>query len=105
MEKIITIMIALETLQHSSFTPVVGQAFTLHADQALELVLQEAKLLGHRREEAVRDPFSLTFQGPQGLRVPQGTYRFSHAAQGEMEIFIAQVGDGPKGSLFEAVFT
>ncbi len=95
-------MIALETLQHSSFAPLLGQAFTLQAGH--ELVLHETTLLGHRRLEALRDPFSLTFRGPQGLRLPQGIYPFSHPSLGEMEIFIAQTADGPKGSEFEAVF-
>jgi hypothetical protein len=97
-------MIPLDTLQHSSFAPLLGQAFILHAGHEVEMVLHAATVLGHRRLEALRDPFSLTFHGRQGLRLPQGIYRFSHPSLGELEIFIAQAADGPKGSEFEAVF-
>ena len=99
-------MISLDTLEHSHFTRLIDQTFTVSvAGQAVPLELVEAKLLGHRRTEAARDPFALTFRGAHGLRLPQGIYLFGHGAMGSMEIFIAQIGDGAKGSLFEAVFT
>ncbi len=98
-------MIALETLQPSMFTPLVGHAFTLCVGPGVELRLAEVKVLGHKRPDAVRDPFSLTFSGTRGIRVPQGTYRVESGELGAMEIFIAQVGDGVKGAEFEAIFT
>lgn len=97
-------MIPLEILQHSTFAPLVGQSFLLKAGSGVELTLKTAKLLGNRRDAAQRDPFSLAFFGPQGLRLPQGIYHFTHSELGEVEFFIAQSGDGPQGSEFEAVF-
>ncbi len=97
-------MIALETLQHSTFEPLVGQPFTVKSGSDIQLTLHEAKVLGHRRDAAQRDPFSLTFRGPQGLFLSQGTYHFSHGILGELEFFIAQSGNGPQGSEFEAIF-
>lgn len=97
-------MISLETLQHSTFAPLVGQTFILKAGAGAELTLHQATVLGHRRATAQRDPFSLAFRGPQGLFLPQGTYSFSHSALGELEFFITQSGNGPQGSEFEAVF-
>jgi hypothetical protein len=52
-----------------------------------------------------RDPFSVIFTGPQGLRVPQGTYQFECETLGEIGMFITQVADGANGSEFEAIFT
>lgn len=98
-------MIALETLQHTDFDPLVGETFRLKAGaDEVPLTLHEVKRLGHKRANAVRDPFSLAFRGVKGLRMPQQIYHFSHSSLGEMEIFIAQSGDGAQGSEFEAVF-
>ena len=99
-------MIPLESVDHDTFAPLAGHAFTTTAGNGLvEIQLSEVKKLGHRRADAMRDPFSLTFIGPRGLRLPQGTYRFACEALGEMELFITQVADGPQGSEFEAIFT
>lgn len=99
-------MIPLESVDHDTFAPLTGQFFsTTTASGRLEIELHDVKKLGHRRADAARDPFSLAFRGPQGLRVEQGTYRFACDALGEIELFITQVADGPQGSEFEAVFT
>lgn len=99
-------MIALESLQHAMFADLVGQIFTLHTSAGnTGLVLAGAQLLGHKRTESHRDPFSLVFRGGRGIRVPQGIYRLECETLGAMEIFIAQVGDGAQGAEFEAIFT
>jgi hypothetical protein len=99
-------MLPLESVSHETFAPLVGHAFTATTtDGQVVLELTEAKLLGHRRDQATRDPFSLTFRGAPGLRLPQGTYQLNCGALGEIGIFITQVADGAKGSEFEAIFT
>ena len=99
-------MIPLESVSHETFAPLVGRAFTVMTSNGpVELTLAGAKLLGHKRDEATRDPFSLAFRGPQALRLPQGIYPFSCGDLGEIEFFITQVADGAKGSEFEAIFT
>jgi hypothetical protein len=96
----------LESLDHETFAPLTGEIFTIAVgDGTVELRLAEVKKLGHRRAEATRDPFSVSFTGAQGMRLPQGIYQFSNASLGVIEMFIAQVGDGAKGSEFEAIFT
>ncbi|MEO5914476.1 MAG: hypothetical protein ABIS50_09610 [Luteolibacter sp.] len=99
-------MIPLETVDHDTFVPLERHAFVaLIGTAKVELRLHSIQKLGHKRSDAARDPFSITFRGPQGLRFPQGTYRFSCDALGEIEIFITQVADGSQGSEFEAIFT
>jgi hypothetical protein len=62
-------------------------------------------LLGHRRTGTSRDPFSLTFRGPAGLRGEQGIHRLEHPELGVLEIFLVQIAGQPDGSVFEAIFT
>jgi hypothetical protein len=99
-------MTPLESVSQETFAPLVGQAFTATTtDGQVELHLAEVKLLGHKRDQATRDPFSLAFRGKPGLRLPQGTYQLNCGSLGEIGIFITQVADGAKGSEFEAIFT
>lgn len=95
-------MISLDTVQLETFAPLVGRSFVT-AEVRLEL--SDVRTLGHKRPAAQRDPFALTFRGAQGLRLPQGIYRFECEGLGEIEFFITQIGDGAKGSEFEAIFT
>ena len=99
-------MIPLESVDHDTFSPLTGRTFaTMIGETQLELELSEVKMLGHKRSEASRDPFSLLFRSPQELRLPQGIYCFECEALGEIELFITQVGRGAQGSEFEAIFT
>jgi hypothetical protein len=99
-------MIDLETLQHASFESLVGQAFSLEiGDDKLPMELAEARLLGGRRPDATREPFSLIFRSAPGVHLPQGIYRFENADLGVMEFFITQIAALPAGSEFEAIFT
>lgn len=99
-------MIALETVEHSTFAPFEGHDFKISTGTTpIVLRLNSVKKLGNKRANADRDPFSLTFRGSQGLRLPQRIYHFTCEGFGEIELFITQVADGPQGSEFEAVFT
>lgn len=98
-------MIALETLEHRTFTPLVGKVFTVAAGEGVELTLKEARSLGQKRLEAYREPFALTFQGAQSLRLPQSIYRLSCPELGELELFMTQVSGNAQGSEFEAIFS
>ena len=96
----------LESLDYETFAPLTGDVFTLTVGEtSLELRLGEVKKLGHRHPGATRDPFSLSFIGPRGLRVNQGIGQLTHATLGKVEMFLTQVGDGANGSELEAIFT
>jgi hypothetical protein len=103
-----TLMISLESLEHTTFEPLVGNVFVVAVvggTKTVELTLVEVNTLGHRRPDAKRNPFALLFRGPVGLRLPQGIYRFEHASTGALEFFITQVSAKPEGCEFEAIFT
>jgi len=48
--------------------------------------------------------YSLLFQGPISLRMPQGTHRLQHPALGELEIFLTAVAGNQGGFTYESVF-
>lgn len=99
-------MIPLESVDHDTFAPLTGHVFsTTAAGGRVELELHTVLKLGHRRAGATRDPFSLSFAGSRGLRLPQGIYHFECGGLGGIELFITQVADGPQGAEFEAIFT
>ncbi len=97
----------LETLASGHFEPLLGSVFRMlpAADEPVALELAEVNVLGHRRSEAARDPFSLIFRGPTGQRYGQGMAVLEHAELGRMELFLTQIADRPDGSVFEAIFT
>lgn len=96
----------LESVARETFAPFIGRSFIVTAgDARIEMELSEVKALGHKRPDAPRDPFSLTFRGAPGLRLPQGIYHMSCEGLGEIEPFITQNAGGSGGSEFEAIFT
>ena len=52
-----------------------------------------------------RKPFSLSFIGPEGVRLPQGTYHFEHDELGEFDVFIVPIGRQGNQLTFEAIYT
>lgn len=101
--------LALDALEAGFFEPLRDSVFLLMGGQGdlpeIELKLVEVSVLGHRRPDAVREPFSLTFRGPAGCRLGQGIQRLRHPEAGVVEVFITQIGDGAGGSQFEVIFT
>ena len=97
-------MLDLATVRCEQFIPCLDQDFEIvFSDGALPLKLSEARPLGVR-PESIREPFSLTFLGRAGLRLPQGVYKMRNSALGEMEIFLVQIAVDQSSSTFEAVF-
>ena len=97
-------MLDLATVRCEQFAACLNQDFELvFPDGTLPLKLSEARPLGVR-PESTREPFSLTFVGRAGLRLPQAIYKMRNAQLGEMEIFLVQIAADQKSSAFEAVF-
>ena len=97
-------MLDLAEVRRDQFAACLNQDFAIVlSDGALLLQLSEARPLG-TRPESIREPFSLTFVGRAGLRLPQGIYKMRNAQLGEMEIFLVQIAVDQNRSAFEAVF-
>jgi hypothetical protein len=94
----------LATVRCEQFAACLNQDFEIvFTDGTLPVRLSEARPLGVR-PESIREPFSLTFAGRAGLRLPQNIYKLRHATLGEMEIFLVQIAADQTSSTFEAVF-
>lgn len=97
-------LLDLATAELATFLPWVGRSFQLAGLPApVTLELAQCRPMGAPWPGGKREPFALDFLGTPGLRLPQHIYRFESESIA-FEIFISQVGDGPKGSEFEAVF-
>ena len=97
-------MLDLAKVQCADFASCLNQDFQIvFTDGTLTV-----KLIGANPrtapEGALRDPFTLTFLGAPGLRLPQRIYRLTNAQLGEMEIFLVQIAADQTSSTFEAVF-
>ncbi len=91
------------------FHPMAGGNFQIIIDEqpAVEIRLSEIRAQQVRDFPGkLREPFSLFFEGGQGVFCPQGNYRLRHAASGwEAEMFIVPVGEVPDGGYrYQAVF-
>jgi hypothetical protein len=97
-----------ERLSADIFQPLIGTAFVVsdEADGRVELTLSSVVT----RDQAVPDApegwvaFTLQFEGPREPLVPQGTYRFRHAATGGIDIFIVPIAQNETATIYEAVF-
>ena len=77
----------------------------VEAPRPVELTLVEVK----RFASGPSDPngmerFSVFFNGPLDLHLPQRTYRMEHDQLGSFDIFIVTISQDQRGFLYEAVF-
>lgn len=96
-----------ERLTEANFTKHLNTVFRVKvsAPRPVELKLVEVK--GYA--SGVNDPkgmerFSLFFNGPGDLQLPQRTYELEHDQLGSVDIFLVTVGRHEQGFVYEAVF-
>jgi hypothetical protein len=99
---------SLESLTVDSFSPAVGDAFTVASGDPgeLEIELTEAKAYEAAADAPSenRAPFGLRFRGPTDPVMPQGTYALEHSSLGTLEIFLVPIGQDASGTTYEAIF-
>lgn len=100
----------MRILTVDDFRPMEGSDFQLMLEQRPALDLRLSGIIAQKIRDfpgKLREPFSLFFEGGQGVLCPQGNYRVRHAASGwEAEMFIVPVGDKPDGGYrYQAVFS
>jgi hypothetical protein len=97
-------VLELDKVRCEEFGDCLNENFTVAAQSSgFILKLSEVRPLGPR-SGTDREPFSVTFLGPGGLRLPQAIYKLNHPRLGEMEIFLVQIAADRDSSSFEAVF-
>lgn len=105
----------LAKLKASDFMGHENSDFKLCSDDGkifcfrLKEVLIKKSTSGHQFENQEREPFSLFFQGPQGVKFSQGTINLRHFIFGDdpLPIFLVAIGidrNDPTCLTFQAVF-
>lgn len=97
----------LETADQNNFAAMVNTEFMIVTGGGpVPMVLEEVRLLGHRRAGATREPFALTFCAKGGEILPQATYPVTHPQLGGFDLFLVPVGRATGGGVHhEAIFT
>ena len=93
----------LAALTLDTFTPLVGDRFSIAEPAAVELELAEATGAGDW--PGGRQPFRLHLRGPREPLLSQSIYRLEHAELGALEIFIVPVDRDAESTTYEAIFT
>ncbi|MDX6496831.1 MAG: hypothetical protein QOG23_91 [Blastocatellia bacterium] len=93
-------------LTEKEFSQHVNTKFQLNLDgQEIELELVEVKgYLPQAHEETGMERFSVFFDGPGSVHLPQRLYALQHEQMGEVEIFLVPISGNEKGFRYEAVF-
>jgi hypothetical protein len=93
-------------LTEKEFSQHVNTKFQLNLDgQKIELELVEVKgYLPQAHEETGMERFSVFFDGPGSVRLPQRLYALQHEQMGEFEIFLVPISGNEKAFRYEAVF-
>lgn len=85
------------------FAPLVGESFAVDAGNAgtVELKLLDASAVP--AQNAPREPFVLTFQGPAEPALAQQTLSLVHPSL-ELVVFVVPIARDESGTTYEAVF-
>lgn len=72
-----------------------------------ELPLELVEVKGYPAspsEQCGMERFSVLFDGPRDMRLPQATYQLRHPEMGEVDIFLVPISGDEKAVRYEAVF-
>ncbi|MFN2577815.1 MAG: hypothetical protein ABR607_09030 [Pyrinomonadaceae bacterium] len=93
-------------LTEKEFSRHLNSTFQLKLeDHTLELKLVEVKsYMPGQNEQAGMERFSIYFDGPPDVPLPQKLYHLEHANMGGLDIFIVPIAGDEKTVRYEAVF-
>jgi hypothetical protein len=96
-------------LTEKEFSQHLNTTYRLEVDgsQSVELELVEVKPYENKDkpgEHAGMERFSLFFQGPADVYLPQRIYQLSHSQMGDLKLFLVPVARNERGFRYEAVF-
>jgi hypothetical protein len=96
----------MTNLTEQEFSKHVGSKFQIAlAEYEINLTLTEVKaytLQGN--EQGGMERFSVFFDGPPNVRLPQQTHHLVHDKMGEVDLFLVPISGDEKGFRYEAVF-
>ena len=93
-------------LTEKEFSKHVGSEFqTTSAEREVNLKLAEVKAYRPlESEQPGMERFSVFFDGPPDLLLPQQTYQLRHDQMGDFDIFLTPISKTETGFRYEAVF-
>jgi hypothetical protein len=98
---------ALAKAEIATFSPYVGQLFDVFGSDTDNAVcaftLASLTPLGNGMP-GNREPFSLIFEGPDSVKLPQGTYQLRNQMIGELPIFIVPISERGGTRRYQAIF-
>lgn len=101
----------LETFTVETFSPHLGEPFRVVVeDTSLDLTLHSAGVYGTESarewsKSSGREPFTLTFLGPEDRVIQQAMYTVEHPQIGAFQLFLVPIGPVQQGMRYEAIFT
>ncbi len=96
-----------ERLTEEDFRRHEGTRFLVRVEspEPLELELLRVESYNPQESEARgMERFSLFFNGPGHLFLPQGLYRYEHPEMGELQLSTVPIGRDERGFQYEVVF-
>ena len=96
----------MANLTEQEFSRHLNSNFQLKLeDRTLELKLVDVKTyMPGNNEHSGMERFSVFFDGPPDLCLPQQLYHLEHADMGGLDIFVVPIAGNEKGFSYEAVF-
>lgn len=93
-------------LTEAEFSKHVGTEFyATFQDREIGLTLTEVKpYMPDEARERNMERFSLFFQAPPDIFLPQQNFQIRHESMGEFNLFLVLVSDAQTGLRYEAVF-
>jgi hypothetical protein len=94
------------TLTEQEFSQHLNSQFQLKLDDR-ELQLELVEVKGYPagpNEQGGMERFSIFFNGPGDIKLPQAVYHLTHERMEEFDIFLVPVSGDAKGYRYEAVF-
>ena len=92
----------VEVFTEAMFVENVNSRFRVqNADPPLEIELIEVTSLS---SSPTNVQFSILFEGPLQVFLPQQIYRLDHDRLGELDLFLVPIARDDKGFRYEAVF-
>ena len=92
----------IETFTEGTFLEHLNTSFRVFAEAAAPLDIELVKVTSLSSPKHVQ--FSILFQGPPSLFLPQRTYTLEHEVLGKFDLFLVPVGKNAEGFEYEAVF-
>ena len=96
-----------ERLTEANFTKHLNTVFRVKVNtpKPVELNLVEVKgYVSNANDQSGMERFSLYFNGPGDLQLPQRTYELEHEQLGSLHIFLVSIARDERGFRYEAVF-